>query len=410
MSPQPTVASEPNPLQAEVERLNRLQDKIALTEAGDALTEIEGEVNALPAKLAGLRNGSYAFKSYLEDNLAALTARWQDLAARAQPELLQQRQALQASAARIAQQHQRRALAAAALDALESQAEAAQKKLQATYTAVHAEVKQMHQQLDDAAWTLQQIGQASFSLAPGEAPVEAVPANWKKPDDKDGVEGVLFLTDRRLLFEQREEVATKKVLFITTAKQKLQSLQWDLPVAQLQSAAGAKKGFMGKDDYLTLTCVSDTPFRTADLHLKGESGEAWRVFIERVKSGAIEQERLGGAAAPAPDLITVSWGRQFLVPQAGGQVNLAVAGTGSYLARDPLDTRSAMLMAVLTKYATDVVGEMCAKGRSVEALQAARAEIGAAVEANAAHVFAAAGMELRQVVVEVVREVPPDAA
>jgi hypothetical protein len=133
--------------------------------------------------------------------------------------------------------------------------------------------------------------QASFGLIATEAPVEAVPANWKKPDDKDGVEGVLFLTDQRLIFEQKEEVATKKVLFITTEKQKVQALQWEVPLAQIEQAMGSKKGFMGKDDFLTITCVSGAAFRSAEIHLKGETGEAWQGFIGRVKSGEIAKER-----------------------------------------------------------------------------------------------------------------------
>ena len=64
-----------------------------------------------------------------------------------------------------------------------------------------------------------------------------MPANWKKPGDKDGVGGVLFLTDQRLLFEQKEEVVTKKVLFIATEKQKVQALAWEIPVANIATAA-----------------------------------------------------------------------------------------------------------------------------------------------------------------------------
>jgi hypothetical protein len=121
------------------------------------------------------------------------------------------------------------------------------------------------------------------------------------------VEGVLILTDQRLLFEQKEEVATKKVLFFTTEKQKVQALAWEVPVVQIDKAVGSKRGLMNKDDFLTVTLQSGSglkagqeqvlydemgrPLATAELHLKGETGEAWQGFIGRVKSGEIAKER-----------------------------------------------------------------------------------------------------------------------
>ena len=149
--------------------------------------------------------------------------------------------------------------------------------------------------------------------------MEAVPANWKKPGDKDGVEGVLILTDQRLIFEQKEEVATKKMLFITTEKQKVQALQWAVPVTQIEKATGSSRGLMGKDDFLTITLAEGAglagpegqalydemgrPLRTTDLHLKGEKGEAWQAFIGRVKSGEIAKERTVPVDAAAVETV-----------------------------------------------------------------------------------------------------------
>ena len=86
-------------------------------------------------------------------------------------------------------------------------------------------------------------------------------------------------------------MATKKVLFVATQKQKLQALQWAVPVAEIDKAVGSKRGFLAKDDFLTLTINTGDPFRSTDLHLKGETGEAWQGFIGRVKSGDIAKER-----------------------------------------------------------------------------------------------------------------------
>jgi hypothetical protein len=290
-------------LQAETGRFNALQGQIMLTSINDDLEDIEGAVNALPANVENLRARGYVFKNYLEKKVETLATQWRDLRPRVQSAIRTQSQSLQTDATSVQNTLNRGALAGAALTSLESKVSAATRNLQGMYDTLDDNVNQTQQQVDDISWTLQQAEQASFGFLATEAPVEAVPANWKKPDDKDGVDGVLFLTDQRLIFEQKEEVATRKVLFITTEKQKLQSLQWEVPVAQIEQAAGSKKGLMGKDDYLTLTCGSAAPFRTAEIHLKGETGEAWQGFVGRVKSGDLAKERTVPVDAKAAEAV-----------------------------------------------------------------------------------------------------------
>lgn len=299
----PPAAAANEALQAEMGRFNALQSQIMLTRINDDLEDIEGAVNALPANAENIRARGYVFKNYLEKKVETLATQWRDLRPRVESAIRTQAQSLQTDATSVQNTLNRGALAGAALTSLESKVSAATGNLQGMYDTLDNNVNQTQQQIDDISWTLQQAEQASFGLLPTEAPVEAVPANWKKPDDKDGVDGVLYLTDQRLIFEQKEEVATKKVLFITTEKQKLQSLQWEVPVAQIEQAAGSKKGLMGKDDYLTLTCGSAAPFRAAEIHLKGETGEAWQGFVGRVKSGDIAKERTVPVDAKAAEAV-----------------------------------------------------------------------------------------------------------
>jgi hypothetical protein len=286
-----TPAEADEELKAEIGRFNDLQDKVALSDVQSDLASIENAVNALPANLQTIRTRGYVFKSFLEKKIETLTTQWRELRPRAEAAIRNQQPALQRDAASVQATLNRGSKAGTALSTLESKVQAALSSLHGMYDPLHNNVKQTQGQIDDVVWTLQQAEQASFGFVPTEAPVEAVPANWKKPDVKDGVNGVLYLTDQRLVFEQKEEVATKKVLFVATAKQKLQSLQWAVPVAEIEKVVGSKRGFMGKDDFLTLTTTTGAPFRTTDIHLKGETGETWQGFIGRVKSGDIAKER-----------------------------------------------------------------------------------------------------------------------
>jgi hypothetical protein len=278
-------------LQAEVGRFNDLQDKLALADIRKELGEMEAIVDNLPSTIQALRDRGYVFKSYLEKKAETLATQWRDLRPRVEAALQTQLPALQREASSVQMILQRGSKAGPTLSTLESRVEAAIRSLEGMYKPLEENVTQTKRQVDDITWTLQQVEQASFTLVATEAPVEAVPANWKKPDDKDGVDGVLYLTDQRLVFEQKEEVATKKVLFVTTAKQKLQSLQWAVPVAEIDKAVGSKRGFMGKDDFLTISLTTGRPFSSTDVHLKGETGEAWQGFIGRVKSGDVAKER-----------------------------------------------------------------------------------------------------------------------
>ena len=45
-----------------------------------------------------------------------------------------------------------------------------------------------------------------------------------------------------MLFEQKEEIATKKMLFITTAKEKVQELKWQAAIGQVVEAKASEEG------------------------------------------------------------------------------------------------------------------------------------------------------------------------
>ncbi|MCC7358966.1 MAG: TFIIB-type zinc ribbon-containing protein [Anaerolineales bacterium] len=294
-------------LEAQISQFNALQDQIMLTPVNDDLEDIATAINALPANIENIRARGYVFKSFLERKVETLNKQWTELRPQVQAAVQTQTAQLRLDANQVQAALNRRQLATAPLASLEGKVSAALRNLQGMYDTLDNNVNQTQQQIDDISWTLQQVELASFGFLATEAAVEAVPANWKKPGDKDGVEGVLILTDQRLLFEQKEEVATKKVLFITTAKQKVQALQWAVPISQIDKATGSNRGLMGKDDFLTLTLAESSglvgpegqalyddmgrPLRTTEIHLKGEDGEAWQGFVGRVKSGEIAKER-----------------------------------------------------------------------------------------------------------------------
>src|SRR5205823_11900767 len=147
--------------------------------------------------------------------------------------------------------------------ALVSKASAVAISISGTYSAFNTEVDQFDNHLKQIDFVLSQLSEASFQLLPGEGPIMAVNAVWCKQGKQTGddPQGVLFLTDQRILFEQKQEVATKKVLFVATEKKKVQQLLVNVPVAQTQSAQASKQGLMGHEDHLDITFASGAPLR-----------------------------------------------------------------------------------------------------------------------------------------------------
>ena len=109
------------------------------------------------------------------------------------------------------------------VDTLNSRVDAIQRNVTGMYDAFKAEVDKLDAHLKQIDWTLQQLAEASFRLLATEGAIDAVQAVWCKQGKQTNEDpsGVLYLTDQRVLFEQKQEIATKKFLFVTTEKQKV---------------------------------------------------------------------------------------------------------------------------------------------------------------------------------------------
>lgn len=121
----------------------------------------------------------------------------------------------------------------------------------------------------------------------------AVEAVWTRDGKEDGSDpkGVIYLTDQRLLFEQKQEIATKKFLFITTATEKVQKLLFETPVALVQDVTASKQGLFKNQDFIDLRLASGAPFPTAQFHLNGQDSAGWAALIRQVKAHELDAER-----------------------------------------------------------------------------------------------------------------------
>ncbi len=279
--------------------ISRLHEGVRLTSVRDRIEDIQTTLTALPQRLVVLRQNGYVFEKDLETRAEGLKTQWLNM----QPTLATQinQQAAQLQGALLPLEGQLRQLSAMAnnpsaaqpllgslktgIATLQSNITAAERALAGMYDGFNAQLITLTSHLSRIEWMLKQIAEASFKLLPTEGGIMAVKAVWyqngkERAEDPDGV---LYLTDQRLIFEQKEEVAAKKVLFIATEKKKVQELKWEAPVALVESVTTSKQGMMKNEDHIHITFASGAPYQRIDLHIWQPCDE-WVRLVNRAKT------------------------------------------------------------------------------------------------------------------------------
>jgi hypothetical protein len=283
------------------DRFNDLQESLLLTRARTNMEEVGTKLSLLPSKVEQLRTRGYAFRSFLENKIQVLTDKWRQTRASVSQEIDKRTRELDQEADKaesVLRQAAASGQAAAvsraesAISTLESKVRAAASAVEAMYNTFEQNVNQTGAQVDEVEWLLNQIDEACFQLHPAEDPVMACEAEYMETE-KEGPKGILYLTDERLIFERKEQVATKKVLFIATEKETVHELLLEVPVGQIEEIkAQDKKKFLGRKEMLELFFAPEADLSGATFRLHGGAkNEDWDALIGRVKSGEIDKER-----------------------------------------------------------------------------------------------------------------------
>ncbi|HEY74742.1 MAG TPA: hypothetical protein G4O00_00995 [Thermoflexia bacterium] len=281
-------------------KLERLQEAASLSDIYDDLADIEAMLTTLPAEIETLRSRGYVFRNYLERKVEVLSKQWADMQDRVRREVERRGAELSRAlrdAERAVQQAAsgdpaRIARAESVVRTLEGKVSAAQDALEAMFDTLDQNVTQTRAQVEEIEWALEQADQASFDFYPDENLVAACRAQFLETK-KEGPEGILFLTDGRLIFERKEEVATKKILFITTEKKTVQELIFQVPIGHIEEVKASQSGFLGRKEMLEVLFAPEADISEARLRLLGGAdNEEWAALIGRVRSGDIEKERV----------------------------------------------------------------------------------------------------------------------
>ncbi|MEW5989421.1 MAG: hypothetical protein AB1791_22570, partial [Chloroflexota bacterium] len=264
---------------------------------------IDGRLAELPQTLEAVRQRGYVHGGHLEDRLAALDDQWEDTRPRLEAALQDHTRRLDSDLNRTnllvtrlsAATPATVAAARTAVAGLSRQVNAATSSLTGLYGGVESELGEVAGAISGVQVMLDTLEQSqTIQLVETEGLLAAVNAEWQR-DGEDGPEGILFLTDQRLLFEQREEVVTKKFLGLFKSDSEVQQqLLLDVAAGQIETVESSEEGGflgMGKADILELVLGPEAPVSRARFHLKGQESAEWATLIKRVKSGEIDEDR-----------------------------------------------------------------------------------------------------------------------
>jgi len=332
-SPAQEIASEISSLQS---KINSLQQSVRLTKARDAVEDLQTTVNGMAQRVATLRTRGYFFEKDLENQAQSFVESWALLYPNLQVQINMQSSVLINSLRPIEMQMPQLAAAASspgmarglltslqsAVSQLESKVSAAEQTIEGMYDQFNKQVYTTTKHLDEIEYLVAQLAEASFQLLPSEGGIAAVKAVWCKTgkEQKGDPEGVLYLTDQRIIFEQKEEIATKKVLFVVTQKEKVQKLQLEAPVALVDKVETSKQGFLKNEDHIEIRFASGASVEMAHLHI-WQDNAAWQALINRAKSKDFDKGRAVAIDQAAVDKVKAA---PTQCPSCGGNITTVV--------------------------------------------------------------------------------------
>ncbi len=317
-------------------KINSLQESVRLSSTREAVATLQTTVTGLAQRISGFRGRGYVFEKGLEGQADTFAKSWTSLFPNLQTQINVQSSTLENNLRPIETQMQQLAASAgnpaaaqsllttvqSAVNQLEEKASAAGRAIDGMYEQINSQVSALGRHLDDVDYLLNQVAQATFQLLPTEAGIAATKAVWCKTgkEQKGDPEGVLYVTDQRLIFEQKEEVATKKVLFVATEKQKVQQMLFETPVALVDKVETSKQGLLKNEDHIQIRFSPGGPMESAHLHIWKDNA-AWQALINRARIKDFDADRAVPIDQSALDKVKAAPSQ---CPSCGGNLSALV--------------------------------------------------------------------------------------
>ncbi len=307
----PDISVDVSSLQSD---LGDIEERGSFSHLENDIAELDANLSHALSLLESARDKGYKYQSDLEDIAYEAMNSWQEVREKVVDEVERQVGIIQGDLSPldglVKRLNGKLSSASAASSLLQdTQAEAdrvidsiedAERAVEKFYNDIESDASRLNSRLTTIHWMLTQQDEAGFKMGEGEDMVRAVANRWDK-EGKNDPEGILFLTNQRMVFEQKEKVATKKVLFITTASELVQQVVVDQKLAEVKKVKAESKGLFGHHDFLAIE-FGDKKLGKVSFHLNGQDSEEWSRLIGDAKSGKIEDDRATGSGLSFSDL------------------------------------------------------------------------------------------------------------
>jgi hypothetical protein len=286
-------------IQTQLDELkSRLQDYISrvnLTDVASRITDLASKVNLLPNTIQAVRSRGYTFRSYLESKATVLAQQFKEAQGVLNTFLKQEAAELRKDLDRAEKMFEdlqaRRASESVLssltdiLDNLKAKIEAAEEHVSSLVSTLEREIGLTDSQLHEVNWVLEQKEGAGFQFFAGESVYAAAQAEWDNGSNKP--DGILFLTDQRLVFEQKENVGGG----LFRKGEFKQEVLWEVPLSTIQEVKNEDKGLFGGKDLVHLK-MREGRHNAITVEIKGGiDSKVWSGHIQRVQTGGAEGER-----------------------------------------------------------------------------------------------------------------------
>jgi hypothetical protein len=315
------------------QRYTDLIKRVKMTDLVSETSRLGNTIEQLPESIEAVREKGYKYHAYLEGKIEVLAKQWDDVNDKIEDWLDKEVEGLEDDLARCEAYVAKLGLGdkvtsttqmvsdklGSMLDTLEVQVKASEEKVRALYNEVSNESHKTQYVLTQIGRYLGWLEEAGFQLAAGEGLYMAAEAEWD--DGKDKPEGFLFVTDRRLIFEQNEK--TGKTFGMFGGKQ-TQQILWEVPVESITHVTPEDKGMFGGKDMMHMKMGSGAPYAELTLEIKGGiDSKYWAQQIKRVVKGTIKAE---SAVEQDPELIERLRNAPTDCPNCGGILPKLAAG------------------------------------------------------------------------------------
>lgn len=290
-------------IDALIAQFTGLESSAQLSGVYQAIGQIDSQLIELPMTVEALRLRGYVHAGGMEKQIDTYTRQWEELRPRVESTLSEQVNRLTADLEQASRRMDRISSGSAAaltaaktsVEGLSNRIDGASRAIEALYQNLNRQLRQLNLSINRVTWMMDQLDAApEISLYPSEGPLIAVNAQWHR-DGRDGPDGILFLTDQRFLFEQREEVVTRRTLGIFRREsEKIQKLLLDIDISEIESVSHSKEGGfigIGRADILELIFTGRAPIARGRFHLKGQDSALWAGYIKRAQLGDIDKDR-----------------------------------------------------------------------------------------------------------------------